>query len=151
LTSEKTQGRSLPHLKRPPSRILLYGHHHARAGTQSHSGRRSRDLRGCIERVHRRADEQAFVESYAGKTFAEADPQLALARAICTDRCAAKALDYLSAPSAGISYTIDELKVDKSDPANANLALAKSLWTHAEEQLALLNPSTRLRPRSSTA
>jgi hypothetical protein len=26
------------------------------------------------------ADEQAFVESYAGKTFAETDPQLALAR-----------------------------------------------------------------------
>jgi len=49
------------------------------------------------------ADEQAFVESYAGKTFAEADPQLGLARAICTDRCAAKALVYLSAPSAGIS------------------------------------------------
>jgi len=97
------------------------------------------------------ADEQAFIESYAGKTFAEADPQLALARSICTDRCAAKALVYLSAPSAGISYTIDELKVDKSDPANANLALAKSLWTHAEEQLALLNPSTRLRPRSSTS
>jgi len=82
---------------------------------------------------------------------AEADSQLALARSICTDRCAAKALVFLSAPSAGISYTIDELKVDKSDPANANLALAKSLWTHAQEQLMLLNPATRLRPRSSTA
>jgi hypothetical protein len=79
------------------------------------------------------ADEQAF-ESYAGKTFQETDPQFFLARAICTDRCAAKALVYLSAPSAGISYTIDELKVDKSDPANANLALAKSLWTHASEK-----------------
>jgi hypothetical protein len=33
----------------------------------------------------------------------ENDPQLALARSICTDRCAAKALVYLSAPSAGIS------------------------------------------------
>jgi len=97
------------------------------------------------------ADEQAFIESYAAKTFPEADPQLALAHSICTDRCAAKALVYLSAPSAGISYTIDELKVDKSDPANANLSLAKSLWTHAQEQLALLNPATRLRPRSSTA
>ncbi len=96
-------------------------------------------------------DEQAFIESYAGKTFAEADPQIGLARSICTDRCAAKALVFLSAPSAGISYTIDELKVDKSDPANANLVLAKSLWTHAEEQLALLNPAARLRPRSSTA
>ena len=49
------------------------------------------------------ADEQAFFESYAGKTFAEADPQFALARSICTDRCAAKALVYFSAPSAGIS------------------------------------------------
>jgi len=97
------------------------------------------------------ADEQAFVESYACKTFPETDPQIGLARSICTDRCAVKARVYLSAPSAGISYTIDELKVDKSDPAIANLALAKSLWTHAEEQLALLNPVTRLRPRSSTA
>ena len=49
------------------------------------------------------ADEQAFIESYAGKTFAESDPQFGLARSICTDRCAAKALVYLSAPSAGIS------------------------------------------------
>ena len=97
------------------------------------------------------ADEQAYIESYAGKTFLETDPQFALARSICTDRCAAKALVYLAAPSAGISYTIDELKVDKSDPANANLALAKSLWSRAEEQLLQLNPSTRLLPRSSTA
>jgi hypothetical protein len=97
------------------------------------------------------ADEQAFVESYAGKTFADTDPQIGLARSICTDRCAAKALLFIAAPSAGITYTIDELKIDKSDPANAKLSLAKSLWTHAEEQLVLLNPATRLRPRSSTA
>jgi len=97
------------------------------------------------------ADEQAFIEAYAQKTFTDTDSQLPLARSICTDRCAAKALVFLSAPSAGISYTIDELKVDKSDPANANLVLAKSLWTHAEEQLLLLNPSTRLRPRTSTS
>ena len=32
------------------------------------------------------ADEQAFVESYAGKTFADTDPQLGLARSICTNR-----------------------------------------------------------------
>jgi hypothetical protein len=97
------------------------------------------------------ADEQAFIEAYAQKTFAESNPQFGLARSICTDRCAAKALVFLSAPSAGISYTIDELKVDKSDPANANLVLAKSLWTHAEEQLKLLNPATRSRPRASTS
>jgi hypothetical protein len=81
----------------------------------------------------------------------ETDPQLVLARSISTDRCAAKALVYLFAPSAGISYTIDELKVDKTDPANAKLSLAQSLWTHAEEQLVLLSPATRLRPRASTA
>ena len=40
---------------------------------------------------------------YACKTFPETDPQFALARSICTDRCAAKALVFLSAPSAGIS------------------------------------------------
>jgi len=32
------------------------------------------------------ADEQAFVESYAGKTFADTDPQLGLARSICTSQ-----------------------------------------------------------------
>jgi hypothetical protein len=36
------------------------------------------------------ADEQAFIESYPGKTFAETDPHFALARSICTDRCAAR-------------------------------------------------------------
>ncbi len=62
------------------------------------------------------ADEQAFVESYAGKTFADTDPQIALARSICTDRCAAKALVYLSAPSAGISYTIPETSSKLTSP-----------------------------------
>ena len=97
------------------------------------------------------ADEQAFIEAYAQKTFPESDPQFGLARSICTDRCAAKALVFITAPSAGVTYTIDELKVDKTDPANAKLSLAQSLWTHAEEQLLLLNPSTRLRPRASTS
>jgi len=82
------------------------------------------------------ADEQAFVEVYAQKTFAESDPQFALARSICTDRCAAKALLFVAAPSAGITYSIDELKIDKFDPANAKLSLARSLWTHAEEHKA---------------
>jgi len=62
------------------------------------------------------ADEQAFIESFAGKTFPEADPQFALGRSICTDRCVAKALLFIAAPSAGISYTIEELKVDKISP-----------------------------------
>jgi hypothetical protein len=96
------------------------------------------------------ADEQAFVEACAQKNVRRIR-SATRARSICTDRCAAKALLFIAAPSAGITYTIDELKVEKSDPANAKLSLAKSLWTHAEEQLLLLNPSTRLRPRSSTA
>ena len=38
---------------------------------------------------------------------------------------------YIAAPSAGISYTIDARKVDKSDPVNADLSLTKSRWTRA--------------------
>ena len=42
------------------------------------------------------ADEQAFVEAYAQKAFVESDPQFGLARSICTDRCAAKALLFIN-------------------------------------------------------
>ena len=82
-------------------------------------------------------DEQASIESYAGKTFAEADPQLVLARSICTDRCAAKALVYLSAPSAGISYTIAETSSRSTKPIPRTL-----IWRS-------LNPSGRTRKSSS--
>jgi len=96
------------------------------------------------------ADEQAYLEAFAKKTFAEADAQYALARSICTDRCAARALIYIWVPTAGINYVIDELRIDKTDPAYAKLRIAQSLWARAAEQLALLTPAPSLRPRSST-
>jgi hypothetical protein len=96
------------------------------------------------------ADEQAYIEAFAQTTFAEADPQYGLARSICTDRCAARAIIYIWVPSAGINYSIDELRIDKTDPAYAKLRIAQSLWARADEQLALLAPPSGLRPRSST-
>lgn len=97
------------------------------------------------------ADEQAYIEGYAKKTFAESDSQFNLARSVCTDRCAAKALLHIAGISAGIIYSIDELKIDKSDRAATKLSMARDIWDHAEEQLLLLKPASSLRPRSSTA
>lgn len=97
------------------------------------------------------ADEQAFIEGYSKSIFAEGDSQFNLARAICTDRCAAKALLHTAGISAGIIYTIDELKIDKSDRAANKLLMARDFWDHAKEQLLLLKPASSLRPRSSTS
>ena len=96
-------------------------------------------------------DEQAYIEGYAKKTFAESDSQFNLARSVCTDRCAAKALLHIAGISAGIIYSIDELKIDKSDRAATKLSMARDIWDRAEEQLLLLKPASSLRPRSSTA
>ena len=97
------------------------------------------------------ADEQAYIEGYAKKTFAESDSQFALARSVCTDRCAAKALLHIAGISAGIVYSIDELKIDKSDRAANKLSMARDIWLRAKEQLLLLKPPSSLRPKSSTA
>jgi len=98
------------------------------------------------------ADEEAYIDEYAEKTFAASDSQFNLARSICTGRCAAKALLFINGLSAGIVYSIDELKIDKSDPAATKLEMAKSLWIHADEQLLLLKPkASRLRPKASTS
>jgi len=96
-------------------------------------------------------DEQAYIESYAENAFAESDSQFNLARSVCTDRCAAKALLHIAGISAGIIYSIDELKIDKSDRAATKLSMARDIWDHANEQLLLLKPVSSLRPRSSTA
>ena len=96
------------------------------------------------------ADEQAYIEGYANKVFAESDSQFNLARSICTDRCAAKALLHIAGISAGIVYSIDELKIDKSDRAATKLSMARDIWDRAKEQLLLLKPASSLRPRSST-
>ncbi len=96
-------------------------------------------------------DEQGNIETYAKNTFTAADPQFNTARSICTDRCAAKALLHIAGISAGIVYTIDELKIDKSDLATNKLSMARDMWDRAEEQLLLLKPASSLRPKASTA
>ena len=102
----------------------------------------------CTEFI---TDEQAYIEGYAKKAFAESDSQFNLARSVCTDRCAAKALLHIAGISAGIIYSIDELKIDKSDRAANKLLMARDIWDRAEEQLLLFKPASSLRPRSSTA
>jgi hypothetical protein len=96
-------------------------------------------------------DEQANVEKYAKTTFSDTDPDFGIARSICTDRCAARALLYSAGISAGMIYTIDELRIDKSDPAANKLLNARELWAHAEKQLLLLKPPSSLRPKVSTS
>ena len=96
-------------------------------------------------------DERAFIENYAQNNFSVYDDDFDLARSICTDRCAAKALLHIAGISAGIVYSIDELKIDKSDRAATKLSMARDIWDHAKEQLLLLKPASSLRPKSSTA
>ena len=97
-------------------------------------------------------DVQANIEAYAERAFAESDSLFGVARAICTDRAACKALIHLlNIPEAGISYEIDELKVDKSDPAANKVALLKMIWARANARLYLLKPKVTLKPKSSTA
>ena len=57
------------------------------------------------------ADEQAYIEECAEKTFAESDAQFGLARSVCTDRCAAKALIHILGLSAGITMISMSLKL----------------------------------------
>ena len=97
-------------------------------------------------------DERAYIETYLKRTFsAESDSDYGIVRSILTDRCAVKALLHIIGISAGIVYTIDELKIDKSDPAANKLLIARDIWNHAEEQLLLLKPTSSLRPRASTS
>jgi len=98
-------------------------------------------------------DEQAFIEGYAKKTFLVSDSQFGIARSVCTDRCAVKALmRLLNIPAAGLIYSIDELKIDKSDPASNRLLMLRDIYNHTNDQLILLRPQKYhiLRPKSST-
>lgn len=97
-------------------------------------------------------DAQADIEAYAKRTFAVSDDLFGTARSVCTDRAACKSLIYfLNLPGAGISYTIDELRIDKSDFRSNKVSLLKMMWARADKNVLLLAPSTTLKPRSTTA
>lgn len=97
-------------------------------------------------------DTQATIELYAGHSFAETDTLFGTARTICTELAACKALiHFLNLPGAGISYTIDELRIDKSDYRSNKVSLLRLMWTRADELMPLLKPQITLLPRNPTA
>lgn len=97
-------------------------------------------------------DAQADIEAYAKRTFAASDDLFGTARSVCTDRAACKSLIYfLNLPGAGISYTIDELRIDKSDFRSNKVSLLRMMWNRADKNILLLAPTTTLKPRSTTA
>ena len=94
-------------------------------------------------------DVQAAIEIYAGTTFAVTDDLFNIARSVCTDRAACRALIYLlDVSSSGISYSIDELSIDKAGSSSASLLEIMS--DRAEKNILLLKPTPALMPKSST-
>jgi len=97
-------------------------------------------------------DSQASIEAYAERSFSESDSLFGTARTICTELAACKSLiHFLNLPGAGISYTIDELRIDKSDYRSNKVSLLRLMWTRADELMPLLKVKVPLRPRSTTA
>jgi hypothetical protein len=98
-------------------------------------------------------DAQANIEAYAKTTFSVTDALYGTARSVCTDRAACSALIYfLNIPGAGISYSIDELRIDKSDFRSNKVSLLRMMWARADKNILLLKPpSAALYPKSSTA
>jgi len=97
-------------------------------------------------------DAQATIELYAGRVFTVTDTLYGTARTICTELAACKSLiHFLNLPGAGISYTIDELRIDKSDYRSNKVSLLRLMWNRADELMPLLKPQETILPRSSTA
>ena len=92
-------------------------------------------------------DVQAAIETYAETTFAASDDLFNIARSVCTDRAACRALIYiLDASSSGISYSIDELRIDKAHSSS----LLEIMSDRADKNILLLKPTPALMPKSST-
>jgi hypothetical protein len=97
-------------------------------------------------------DSQANIETYAKRAFAVSDDLFGTARSVCTDRAACKALIYfLNLAGAGISYTLDELRIDKSDFRSNKVSLLRMMWARADENLLLLAPAITLAPKNTTS
>lgn len=97
-------------------------------------------------------DSQATIEAYAERTFAVSDSLFGTARTICTELAGCKSLiHFLNLPGAGISYTIDELRIDKSDYRSNKVSLLRLMWQRADELMPLLKSKEIVLPRSSTS
>lgn len=94
-------------------------------------------------------DVQAAIETYAETTFAVTDDLFGIARSVCTDRAACRALVYiLDAAGSGISYSIDELRIDKA--GSNKTSLLEIMSDRADKNILLLEPTPTLMPKSST-
>jgi len=97
-------------------------------------------------------DSQASIEAYAERVFTETDALFGTARTICTELAACKSLvHFLNIPGAGISYTIDELRIDKSDYRSNKVSLLRLMWDRADDLMPLLKPKATLLAKSSTS
>lgn len=96
-------------------------------------------------------DSQTTIEAYADRIFSESDVLFGTARTICTELAGCKALiHFLNLPGAGISYTIDGLRIDKSDYRSNKVSLLRLMWARADDLMPLLISKVILEPRSST-
>ena len=98
-------------------------------------------------------DSQASIEAFAERTFDVSDSLFGTARTVCTELAACKSLiHFLNLPGAGISYTIDELRIDKSDYRSNKVSLLRLMWQRADDLMPLLKPAVKsLVPISSTS
>ena len=96
-------------------------------------------------------DAQAYIEAYANKIFTVGEPKYKLASAVCSDMAAMYAIVRLSGgKTAGLNYSIDELRIDKKEQLDSRLRIIFELKMRAKENLSLLLEEDILLPTTST-
>jgi len=96
-------------------------------------------------------DATAYIQRVARKTFTPADPLYELARSVCTDLATAYAIVR---PAGGVidglDYTIDELKVKKSEQTKSRQRTVEKFIRFAEKGLEQLQDDDTDYPQSNT-
>jgi len=96
-------------------------------------------------------DVTAYIQRVARQTFYTTSPLYELARSVCTDLSAAYAIIRPAGGSIdGLDYSIDELKVKKSEQTKARLNTAKEFIRTAEKGLEQLQDDDTDYPQSNT-
>ena len=89
-------------------------------------------------------DQQAFVESTLGRTFADGDDGFELARSVVTDLAAMMALVRLTGgTTSGLDYKIGKLDVAKKGQLENRLRVIFELKVRAREGLSVLQRDSR--------
>jgi len=90
------------------------------------------------------ADQQAFVETSAKRTFREGDAGFDLARSVVTDLAAMMALVRLTGgTTSGLDYRIGKLDVNKQGQLENRLRVIFEMKVRAREGLSVLQRDTR--------